>query len=573
MVLIGKKFASCRYLSRKLKLIRLNNFTSCSNIVSFLDRGKRRNKTYCCKTIFQLCKLYRYGNKLIKKKSLGNELPDIFRLFQIVPYKTALPLLAYTIFSVIKYFLPMYPGRLSKKEPYYKVKSKQKKRFFVSLCGDHASYVANAFCDSFTDYENTEVNRLLLQKRVHDGIVVYDNEFTSLKRFLDYTFIQDACVLCVNPKFKLSPQELRIETDITLSDEEFTEIRAIVEHLLLGVAEYIILRYEKEKTIIIQNHIELLWDEYAKLYEKSIRLLSHPDTVSEHLISHQLLKIKRNFPIITDKEQQHTWELSTQLENSLLEVLEDIVKAHDGIYQFSQKRATIKVNHIRKFKASVKPPIKLSQQKFEANLFRSLNLEKPPIDANDYLCLATQFLCKYLQDKGMEDDKIQLLKNMSSEVFQKIALPLKNEINPDKILNNFISTACLQKKIIRNRTERKHNTLGWFDPQKELIYLPYKTYFNSISSYYKNTFSSDFLYKPKEFQDALAEKDIILLKKSGQSSYHRADFKVVVNSIDDSSSAETVIKINVTRLALTEEAKNYLQELSQLNVPRRKPSK
>ena len=63
MVLIGKKFASCRYFSRKLKLIRLNNFTSCSNIVSFLDRGKRRNKTYCCKTIFQLCKLYRLGQK------------------------------------------------------------------------------------------------------------------------------------------------------------------------------------------------------------------------------------------------------------------------------------------------------------------------------------------------------------------------------------------------------------------------------------------------------------------------------------------------------------------------------
>ena len=274
-----------------------------------------------------------------------------------------------------------------------------------------------------------------------------------------------------------------------------------------------------------------------------------------------------------DTDKLYNWDYFISTEKLLINELRDMVDTYKGVFQFKEKKATVNVTYTKNFKNSVNNSFRYERKMFEHKFMLNRSSGKFFLTHNDYLHFAMLILCEYLQNKGYSADKVLLLQAMSSEIFKENHLLQKNDTSPEKIISDFISNAFVQKRIIRNRTERKYDTLGWLDSEKDLIYLPYKTYFDDISAYWKATSKEEFLYNAKEFQNALTEKEILIFKKNGKSTSYRADFQVVVSSLDAESSTETVIKINVDRLTLTEDANNYLQELSELKIPKRKSTK
>ena len=105
----------------------------------------------------------KYGNQFMRA-NIQENLQDVLDLFTLIPSETSVPLVAYTVFSILKYFVKSYPSRISPKEPFTTVIRKQGRAMFVSLKGNKAWDIAGAFCGGFTDYGSD--NNLSLKKTI-----------------------------------------------------------------------------------------------------------------------------------------------------------------------------------------------------------------------------------------------------------------------------------------------------------------------------------------------------------------------------------------------------------------------
>ena len=113
-----------------------------------------------------------------------------------VDLELAIPLFAYDIFSIIKFFLPDYPSRCSIDESFRIVRRKQAKLFFIALKGEYREQIAEAYCGAFAEYatqseKNMKISNVKTRKsliktynaRIHDGVSILHESYKKVKSF------------------------------------------------------------------------------------------------------------------------------------------------------------------------------------------------------------------------------------------------------------------------------------------------------------------------------------------------------------------------------------------------------
>ena len=117
-------------------------------------------------------------------------------------------------------------------------------------------------------------------------------------------------------------------------------------------------------------------------------------------------------------------------------------------------------------------------------------------------------------EKGDTDSQNDLwLKKLARKILKEMATEQEKDLEPVSILNRYLSDQIIRGYIIRNRTKRTLKTVGWYDPVKGYIYLPYKTYFETIDTYFEKHFNIKIPYGKPAFQKILIEEKILFAKR------------------------------------------------------------
>ena len=192
-----------------------------------------------------------------------------------------------------------------------------------------------------------------------------------------------------------------------------------------------------------------------------------------------------------------------------------------------------------------------------------------------HLYSAMLTFCEFLKDKGVGNEKVELLKKESFEVIYDLMLNREKKSTPSTFMNEYLSSLIENGKIICFRTKSNKNTCGWYDAKKQYIYLPYSSYFDTILDYWKSDNTTVFPYKKSDFQKELIELNILIARKNGpNSSYFRPEHRMTISPAKDKTQRkEAVLKIDVTKLSLSNDAKKLLKDMSTTSVSRRAPKK
>lgn len=528
-----------------------------------------------------------YGNAFIRH---NHKQPNPFayhRLLEIVPPETAIPLLAYSLFSIIKFFIPGYPSRISADEPFRIVNKKMDKLIFLSLKGEDAETLADAFCGAFSDY-GEEYKNIDWRYRVHDGVVIYNKKFKNLNQFRTHELLQDACVLCINPDFEQNDQEIILQTDVKLTAEEYQEVREIIEDLLFLFAKIFNIRCIMRLKQIMSGAKHYLKLKYVDLYNEILKLLpfieniAFTPTEALRIIcqadTRQELKKAGNMLIYPLRKaiRQESQEDNTSYDYS-----------YNDSYNYDEENETIISNCenlIKNFIEECAKTIREGQERFYNEIYNQLELTKSLSRENlenknhllkyTYLYGGIVQFCTILEKYcAISENDARYLRNQSLRIIKNMTKEQGNGTAPQQVLNQYLSSKITKQHIIPVRTQSDTEISGWYDSKKDLIYLPYKTYFDSINQYWKEQNHISLPYEQKAFQAALSKDGILRTTKNGKNNYDRPDYKIVVAPADSGTQyKETVIKIQVDRLSLSKSAQDRLEELSKVPVKRRSRS-
>ena len=524
-----------------------------------------------------------YGNAFVRFDQEKINPSSYHRLLKIVPPETAIPLLAYSLFSIIKFFIPGYPSRISADEPFRIVNKKIDKLIFLSLKGEDAEALADAFCGAFSDY-GEEYKNIDWRYRVHDGVVIYNKKFKNLNQFRAHELLQDACVLCINPDFERNNQEIILQTDVKLTAEEYQEVREIVEGLLLYFIKLFRSGYNNQQSDHISNAKDTLWYTYSEEYTKIQTLWKYTDfSIKDDLdelysdyISHmpltwKNLKLSRKLLI-----QALRKSVTTTYNNIKKQIAPEFMTTYNINYNASMtriKQYENKTSRIQKQKHNFLNDI-FPLSEISKEFSTEGKNQRNQISKYIYLTSAMRLFCITLQASKIPKEDTEKLMNLSLNIFKTMAQSQENMATPQQVLNQYLSSKITKQHIIPVRTQSDTEISGWYDSKKDLIYLPYKTYFDSINQYWEEQNHISLPYEQKAFQATLSKEGILLTKKNGKTNYNRPDYKIVVAPADSGTQyKETVIKIQVDRLSLGKSVYGRLEELSEIPVKRRSKSK
>lgn len=524
----------------------------------------------------------KYGNAFVRFDREKIDPSSYCRLLKIVPPETAIPLLAYSLFSIIKFFIPGYPSRISADEPFRTVNKKIDKLIFLSLKGEDAEALADAFCGAFSDY-GEEYKNIDWRYRVHDGVVIYNKKFKNLSQFRTHELLQDACVLCINSDFERNDQEIILQTNVKLTDEEYQEVREIVKGLLL----YFIRTFNQMYAYYNNQYLEKAKKNLSSSFKnlRSLIIALFPDEKDT------IMKETDNKYTDFIHSTTCTWQSLNETNHILTQNLKKPLK---DFYDLLPKRYPIK-KEVKKLYEKTESEIKeyLENQNkenrkmkkaFYNDLLKLSEISKTfstegknqrnQISKYIYLTSAMRLFCISLQASKIPKEDTEKLMNLSLNIFKTMAQSQENMATPQQVLNQYLSSKITKQLIIPVRAKSDTEISCWYDSKKDLIYLPYKTYFDSINQYWKEQNSISLPYEQKAFQAALSKEGILLTKKNGKTNYDRPDYKIVVAPADSGTQyKETVIKIPVKRLSLSTSAYARLEELSEVSVKRRSRSK
>lgn len=524
-----------------------------------------------------------YGNAFVRFDREKINPSSYRRLLELVPPETAIPLLAYSLFSIIKFFIPGYPSRISADEPFRTVNKKMDKLIFLSLKGEDAEALADAFCGAFSDY-GEEYKNIDWRYRVHDGVVIYNKKFKNLNQFRTHELLQDACVLCVNPDFEHNDQEIILQTNAKLTAEEYQEVREIVEGLLLYFIKLFHRGYINQQNDHISNAKDNLWYTYKNLYSNIHKLWLGPNASIESDLNELYSEYMANIPL--------TWEYLKLKRKQLMQALrESVTRIYNNMKISPDLRLRLTAEpHYSTSKVKIEqyenktPGIQKQKRNFLNGFFALSKINKAfsteiknhknQISKYIYLTSAMNLFCITLQASKIPKEDTEKLMNLSLNIFKTMAQSQENMATPQQVLNQYLSSKITKQHIIPVRTQSDTEISGWYDSKKDLIYLPYKTYFDSINQYWEEQNHISLPYEQKAFQATLSKEGILLTKKNGKTNYNRPDYKIVVAPADSGTQyKETVIKIQVDRLSLGKSVYDRLEELSEIPVKRRSKSK
>lgn len=144
----------------------------------------------------------------------------------------------------------------------------------------------------------------------------------------------------------------------------------------------------------------------------------------------------------------------------------------------------------------------------------------------------------------------------------------------------YVSELLENKAITPVRGPQTEQTFGWFDSKKQVLLLPYSSYYESFLRFYRKRYGEKSCGTKREFQmNFLAKSGFIQLKPNGkQNDYLRADCRIEVGPAGEKKAhKENVIKISIdpfcTSATLSREAVAEIKKMNGQTYRRRAPNR
>ena len=505
-----------------------------------------------------------YGSALLRDLSQPNRLED---LLSVAPYEITVPLLCYGIFSVIKPFLPDYPARISVNDSFSSVMKRQKEMIFLSLNGPHSQALANLFYGAFVDYgegeragEKEAKKRLRqLQSRVHDGVVILDEEFKNLQTFRNRAMLRDACIVLTNSTFEENQFEIRLSSDAFDPQCCSPAMQQVFPRVLIAFVDWFREEYVWRREEKVQEALGCIAGQAHKLYQRWRQLFAGE---KESQIPNKLRRL-------SDSPAGNWSELN------------DVIKLYtDQLEEIIEKDAGDQRCNTRKKEAALKWVSDFSKQaREEAKEYR---LTADTSFANDFFHFSSirkQYSRKWA-NLQIALCVFQKFRKTRSE-YARISLPKPweaylqegskaSEKTYEELFFGYLSQELEAGRVILFRTNCTADCSGWYDGAKDLFYLPYPDYYGDFRNWATEQGRMD-LPSQRVFQKQLAEKGFLLLADyHSKSGYQRPDHRLIVDPYSDTKPKVSVIKVKPDLTELSAAAQTVMQQLKAQKVPRRR---
>ena len=507
-----------------------------------------------------------YGSALLRDLSQPNRLED---LLAVAPYEITVPLLCYGIFSVIKPFLPDYPARISVNDSFSSVMKRQKEMIFLSLTGPHSQALANLFYGAFVDYgegeragEKEAKKRLRqLQSRVHDGVVILDEEFKNLQTFRNRAMLRDACIVLTNSAFEENQFEIRLSSDAFDPQCCSPAMHQVFPRVLITFVDWFREEYVWRRKEKVQEALGCIAGQAHKLYQRWRQLFAGE---KESQIPNKLRRLSDS-PAGNWSELDDVIKLYTDRLEAIIEKDSD-----DQIYNTRKKEAALKwVSDFSKRAREEAKKYRLTADTSFTNdffHFSSIRKQYPRKRAWANLQIA---LCVFQKFRETHSEYARISLPEPWEAYLQEGLKVSGKTY-EQLFFGYLSQELEAGRVISFRTYRTADCSGWYDGAKELFYLPYPDYYSDFRNWATEQGWMD-LPSQRVFQKQLAEKGFLLLADNhSKSGYKRADHRMVVDPYSDTKPKVSVIKVRPDLTELSAAAQTVMQQLKAQKVPRRR---
>lgn len=505
-----------------------------------------------------------YGSALLRDLSQPNRLED---LLAVAPYEITVPFLCYGIFSVIKPFLPDYPARISVNDSFSSVMKRQKEMIFLSLTGPHSKALANLFFGAFVDYgegeraDEKEAKKRLrqLQSRVHDGVVILDEEFKNLQTFRNRAMLRDACIVLTNSTFEENEFEIRLSSDPFDPQLCSPATQQVFPNVLIAFVDWFRDEYVWWQEEKVQEALSCIADQANKLYQRWHRFLTGENSTN---IPKKLSRLSE-YPV-------GNWSELNDVITAYTDHLEDIIEEDTGDQLYYARKKESALKWVSDFSKQAKEEAKkyrlIADTSFANDFFHLSSIRKqyPRKWANLQIAL-----CVFQKFRKTHSEYAQISFPKPWEEYLQEDSKTSSQTY-EELFFCYLSQQLEAGRVIQFRTKRTADCPGWYDGVKELFYLPYPNYYSDFRNWSTKQGRID-LPSQRVFQKQLAEKGFLLLADNhSKSGYKRADHRMVVDPYSDTKPKVSVIKVRPDLTELSAAAQTVMQQLKAQKVPRRR---
>ena len=507
-----------------------------------------------------------YGSALLRDLSQPNRLED---LLSVAPYEITVPLLCYGIFSVIKPFLPDYPARISVNDSFSSVMKRQKEMIFLSLTGPHSQALANLFYGAFVDYgegeragEKEAKKRLRqLQSRVHDGVVILDEEFKNLQTFRNRAMLRDACIVLTNSAFEENQFEIRLSSDAFDPQCCSPAMQQVFPRVLIAFVDWFREEYVWRREEKVQEALGCIAGQAHKLYQRWRQLFAGE---KESQIPNELRRL-------SDSPAGNWSELNDEIK-LYTDQLEEIIEKDAGDQRCNTRKKEAALKWVSDFSKRAREDAKKYRLTADTSFtndffhFSSIRKQYPRKRAWANLQIA---LCVFLKFRETHSEYARISLPEPWEAYLQEGSKV-SEKTYEQLFFGYLSQELEAGRVILFRTNCTADCSGWYDGAKELFYLPYPDYYSDFRNWATEQGWMD-LPSQRVFQKQLAEKGFLLLSDyHSKSGYQRPDHRLIVDPYSDTKPKVSVIKVKPDLTELSAEAQTVMQQLKAQKVPRRR---
>ena len=507
-----------------------------------------------------------YGSALLRDLSQPNRLED---LLAVAPYEITVPLLCYGIFSVIKPFLPDYPARISVNDSFSSVMKRQKEMIFLSLTGPHSQALANLFYGAFVDYgegeragEKEAKKRLRqLQSRVHDGVVILDEEFKNLQTFRNRAMLRDACIVLTNSAFEENQFEIRLSSDAFDPQCCSPAMQQVFPRVLIAFVDWFREEYVWRREEKVQEALGCIAGQAHKLYQRWRQLFAGE---KESQIPNKLRRLSDS--------PAGNWSELNDVIKLYTDQLEEIIEKDAGDQRCNTRKKEAALKWVSDFSKRAREEAKKYRLTADTSFtndffhFSSIRKQYPRKRAWANLQIA---LCVFQKFRETQSEYAQILLPEPWEAYLQEGSKA-SEKTYEELFFGYLSQELEAGRVILFRTNRTADCSGWYDGAKDLFYLPYSDYYSGFRNWATEQGRMD-LPSQRVFQKQLAEKGFLLLADyHSKSGYQRPDHRLIVDPYSDTKPKVSVIKVKPDLTELSAEAQSIIQKLGAQKVPRRR---
>lgn len=507
-----------------------------------------------------------YGSALLRDLSQPNRLED---LLSVAPYEITVPLLCYGIFSVIKPFLPDYPARISVNDSFSSVMKRQKEMIFLSLTGPHSQALANLFYGAFVDYgegeragEKEAKKRLRqLQSRVHDGVVILDEEFKNLQTFRNRAMLRDACIVLTNSAFEENQFEIRLSSDAFDPQCCSPAMQQVFPRVLIAFVDWFREEYVWRREEKVQEALGCIAGQARKLYQRWRQLFAGE---KESEIPNKLRRLSDS--------PAGNWSELNDVIKLYTDQLEEIIEKDAGDQRCNTRKKEAALKWVSDFSKRAREEAKKYRLTADTSFtndffhFSSIRKQYPRKRAWANLQIA---LCVFQKFRKTHSEYARISLPKPWEAYLQEGSKA-SEKTYEELFFGYLSQELEAGRVILFRTNRTADCSGWYDGAKELFYLPYPDYYGDFRNWATEQGRMD-LPSQRVFQKRLAEKGFLLLADyHSKSGYQRPDHRLIVDPYSDTKPKVSVIKVKPDLTELSAAAQTVMQQLKAQKVPRRR---